>query len=420
LFFDEAVVEVRAGHGGNGCMSFRREKFVPFGGPNGGNGGPGGNVYLRVNGRINTLVAFSRRRHYRAEDGGNGLGKQMQGANGADLYIDVPPGTTVRDKATGALLGDLVSDGQTLLVAHGGRGGRGNESFKSPTRQAPHFAERGQPGEERMLTLELKLIADVGLVGKPNAGKSTLLSVISQARPKIADYPFTTLSPVLGVVAIDEHSFVMADIPGLIEGAHDGAGLGLEFLRHVERTRLLVHLLDGASADPLADYRTINRELELYSSTLAARPQLVVLNKMDLTDAAAHYAVLQESLAAEVGEVHAISAVSGQGVRELLRAIVARLQELPRQEPTEELYVFRPDEREVSDTVVVTQEKPGVFRLSGKAIERLAVMTDWSNYESMERFERMLRGRGISARLEEAGVTLGDTVIIGDIELEWR
>ncbi len=420
MFFDEATIEVRGGNGGNGCMSFRREKYVPFGGPNGGNGGPGGNVYLRVDSQLNTLVAFTKRRHFHAEDGGHGLGKQMQGKNGADLYVDVPRGTLVRDKATGVFLGDLTIEGQSLLVAHGGRGGRGNESFKSPTRQAPHFAERGEPGEERILTLELKLIADVGLLGKPNAGKSTLLSVVSQARPKIADYPFTTLSPMLGVVEIDDRSFVMADIPGLIEGAHDGTGLGLQFLRHIERTRLLVHLLDGASADPLGDYRAINRELAFYSERLAARPQIVVLNKMDLPDAQERYGDLQRALSEEVDQVCAISAVTGQGVRDLLRIIAARLAKLPQEEAPSELYVFHPAEKEAEALVSVTREAPGVYRLAGKAIERLAAMTDWSNYESLERFERILRGRGISAKLEEAGVQLGDTVLIGGFELEWR
>jgi len=420
LFFDEATIHVRGGNGGNGCVSFRREKFVPYGGPNGGNGGPGGAVFLRVNDQINTLIAFTRRRHFRAEDGGHGLGKQMQGKDGEELYVEVPSGTVVRDKATGALLGDLATPGQTLRVARGGRGGRGNESFKSSTRQAPRFAERGEPGEQRDLVLELKLIADVGLLGKPNAGKSTLLSVVSQARPKIADYPFTTLSPMLGVVGVDESSFVMADIPGLIEGAHEGAGLGLQFLRHIERTRLLVHLLDGASQDPLGDYRSINRELALYSEKLASKPQIVVLNKMDLPDAQERYGPLQRVLAEEVGQVYALSAVTGEGVQDLLRAIVARLGELPRQEEGAELFVFHPAERAAENAVTVTEEAEGIYRLSGKAIERLAQMTDWSNDESMDRFERILRGRGISAQLEEAGVQLGDTVLIGDRELEWR
>jgi len=419
VFFDEATITVRAGKGGNGCVSFRHEKFVPLGGPDGGSGGSGGSVYLRANKGLNTLVTFTKRRHFGAEDGGPGLGKGMQGRNGEDVYVEVPLGTVVRDQASQEVLGDLTIHDQVLLVARGGRGGRGNQVFKSPTRQAPGFAEKGEPGQERTLALELRLIADVGLVGKPNAGKSTLLASVSAARPKIADYPFTTLSPNLGVVEVGEHSFVMADIPGLIEGAHEGAGLGLAFLRHVERTRLLVHLLDGASADPLADYRAINRELALYSQELAAKPQIVVLNKMDLPEASEHYASLQQALEGEVEQLAAISALTKEGVRELLWIIVARLAEMPKEEPQPALYVFRPHEKE-SVLFTVTREGPGVYRVSGEEIERLARMTDWSNIEGMERFERILQARGISARLVEAGVELGDTVIIGDFELEWR
>lgn len=419
MFFDEVTIQVRAGAGGNGCVSFRREKYVPFGGPNGGNGGAGGSVYLRVNPHLNSLVALARRRHYRAEDGAHGQGKSMQGANGEDLMIDVPPGTIVRDVESGELVGDLTSPGQTLLVARGGRGGRGNEAFKSATRQAPRFAERGEPGEERQLVLELRLIADVGIVGKPNAGKSTLLSVVSAARPKIADYPFTTLSPTLGVVEVDGNTMVLADIPGLIEGAHEGAGLGIQFLRHVARTRLLVHLIDGASPDPVADYRAINAELEAYSPELAQRPQVVALNKMDLTDAEAKLSALREAIGGEVGEVYGISAVTGQGVQALMRVVFARLAALPAEEPPEEVYVHRPHERERTE-VTITQEAPGIFRLSGEEIERLATMTDWSSYEAAERFERILTARGIASKLEEAGIELGDTVLIGDIELEWQ
>jgi len=418
VFFDEATIRVRGGDGGKGCVSFRREKYLPLGGPNGGNGGRGGHVYLRANRRLNTLVAFRRRRHFRAEDGGHGLGKGMQGRSGDDLYIDVPTGTVVRDEA-GDVLGDLIEDGQTLLVVAGGRGGRGNEAFKSSTRQAPRFAELGQPGQERTLALELKLIADVGVIGKPNAGKSSLLARVSSARPKIADYPFTTLSPNLGVVEIDGRALVMADIPGLIEGAHQGAGLGIQFLRHVERTRMLVHLMDGASLDPVADFRAINRELSQYSAALASKPQVVALNKIDLTEARELHPGVQQALEDEVGQVYAISAVTGQGVRDLLRAVADRLARLPGDEPSPDLHVFRPHLRE-STSFQVVREGQGVYRVCGEEIERLAIMTDWSRYEALERFERMLMARGISSKLEEAGVQLGDTVTIGDIELEWR
>jgi GTP-binding protein len=419
LFFDQAALAVQGGDGGNGCVSFRREKFVRFGGPDGGNGGRGGSVYLRVNPQLNTLVAFNKRRRFTAEDGGHGQGQGMQGRTGVDLYVDVPPGTVARDMATDAVLGDLTSDGQVLLVAQGGRGGRGNQVFKSSTRQTPRFAERGQPGVKRDLVLELKLIADVGLLGKPNAGKSTLLGAVSEAKPKVADYAFTTLSPSLGVVEIDKRAFVMADIPGLIEGAHEGAGLGLEFLRHVERTRLLLHLLDGSSADPIADYRAINRELGLHSESLVRTPQVVVVNKIDQPEARSRAQGVQETLAGEVGQVYAVSALTGEGVPELLRAIADRLAQLPHEAPPDELYVFRPSRRE-SNAFEVVCEGPGIFRVKGEEIERLAIMTDWSNHEAMERFERILQARGISASLEDAGVQLGDMVSIGDIELEWR
>jgi len=419
LFFDQATITVRAGDGGNGCVSFRREKFVRFGGPDGGNGGRGGSVYLRVNSQLNTLVAFNRRRHHEAENGGHGQGQGLQGRTGADLYIDVPRGTVVRDRDANSVLGDLTGEGQVLLVAQGGRGGRGNEVFKSSTRQTPRFAERGQPGQRRTLVLELKLIADVGLLGKPNAGKSTLLGSVSEAKPKVAEYAFTTLSPSLGVVEIDRRTFVMADIPGLIEGAHDGAGLGLQFLRHVERTRLLLHLLDGTSVDPVSDYRAINRELALYSEILASKPQIVAVNKIDQPVARQMVDEVKRALVGEVESVYGISALTGEGLTELLRAVLKRLDQLPSEGPPDEVPILRPPRRE-STAVTIECERPGVFRLKGEEIERLAIMTDWSNYEAMERFERILRARGISAKIEEAGVKLGDTVIIGDVELEWR
>lgn len=418
MFFDHATITVRAGKGGDGCVSFRREKYVPFGGPNGGHGGAGGDVYLRVSPHLNTLVSFSRKRHFAAEDGKPGLGKSMHGASAAAFYIDVPAGTVVRERPSGLLLGDLTEEGQTLLVARGGRGGRGNEAFKSSTRQAPRFAEKGAPGEERNLTLELKLIADVGLLGKPNAGKSTLLASVSAARPKIADYPFTTLEPNLGVVWLDDHEFVMADIPGLIEGAADGAGLGHQFLRHVERTRLLVHLLDGSSLDPLADYAAINAELARYSERLAAKPQLVVINKIDLPEARARVAEIRAALG--LPQALAISGATGEHVQDLLWAIVQRLQELPPEPEPEEVPVLRPlDEREDTGYAVAKLDE-GVYRLSGQEIERIAAMTNWDSDESLERLWRIMVARGIAAALAEAGVSLGDTVLIGDYELEWQ
>jgi GTP-binding protein len=415
LFIDQATISVSAGNGGNGCASFRREKFVRFGGPDGGSGGTGGDVYLRVNRQLNTLYSFSWHQRFQAENGVHGMSKKMQGRRGQDLYIDVPPGTVVRDAETADLLGDLTTEGQTLLVA---RGGRGNEVFKSPTRQTPGFAERGEPGQERRLKLELRLIADVGLLGKPNAGKSTLLARISAARPKIADYPFTTLQPNLGVVALNETTFVVADLPGLIEGAHEGTGLGLQFLRHVERTRLLVHLIDGLSEDPVADFRAINHELALYSERLAAKPQIVVVNKLDVPNAQECYAAIQQALREECDAIWGISAASGQGVRELLNAIAERLAQMPVEEPPQELFVFRPDQRESKDFSITVQD--AIYHVVGEEIERLAIMTDWSNYEGVERFHRILESRGIAEALRKAGVALGDTVTIGEIELEWR
>lgn len=419
MFFDEATIVVRGGRGGNGCVSFRREKHVPRGGPNGGNGGSGGSVYLRAVAGMNTLVAFTRQRHFVAEDGAHGQGSGRQGRSGEDLHVDVPEGTVVRDADTGELLADLTREGQTHLAARGGRGGRGNEAFKSATRQTPRFAEKGEPGEERTLVLELKLLADVGLLGKPNAGKSTLLARVSAARPRIADYPFTTLSPNLGVVSVDADSFVMADIPGLIEGAHAGAGLGLQFLRHVERTRLLIHLLDGASGDPVADYRGINEELALYSERLAAKPQIVVLNKIDLTEARERLDAVRRALADVAGDVLAISGVTGEGVEDLLRIVARRLGELPEVEPAEEMVVLRPHE-ERDEGFVVRREREGAFRVVGQEIERLATMTDWDNDEAIERFERVMVARGVSEELDRAGVQVGDTVYIGEFELEWR
>jgi GTP-binding protein len=416
-FFDEATIHIRAGNGGNGCVSFRREKFVPLGGPNGGNGGGGGNVYLVANRHLNTLILFQRQQHFRAESGGKGDRKDMQGKSGADLLIDVPQGTVVRDFQTGELLADLLEDGQKVLVAKGGRGGRGNAFFASPTNQAPRIAEKGEPGQVRSLKLELKLIADVGIIGVPNAGKSTLLAAVSAARPKIADYPFTTLTPNLGVATVDGESMVLADIPGLIDGAHAGAGLGTAFLRHIERTRVCIHLLDGASADPLRDFATINNELELFSAKLAAKPQIVAFNKMDLPQAQELWPSVQSTLRERHLPVYAISAATGQGTTELLRAVHQVLQATPKEPATvAEAEIFRPSAEEAFEIV-----KDGdSFRVHGKRIERVVVMTDWANDEAVARFQRIIKAIGIQEALEQAGVQPGDTVLIGGHELEWQ
>jgi GTP-binding protein len=423
MFFDEAKIYVKGGDGGNGIVAFRREKYVPFGGPAGGDGGKGGDVYLVVDIHLNTLLSFRHKVHFKAERGQHGRGKNQTGKSAAAVHVHVPPGTIVRDAGTGEFLGDLTQPGQKLLVARGGPGGRGNAAFTSSVNQAPRIAEQGDPGEERWLALELKLIADLGIVGLPNAGKSTLLSVVSAARPKIAAYPFTTLVPNLGVVALDLNtSFVVADLPGLIEGAHEGVGLGHQFLRHAERTRLLVHLLDGASPDPLADYETINAELDLYSERLANRPQIVVLNKMDLPDAQALWPAVQKALAEQGKEALAISAATRQGVDELMRRVATLLQALPREalpldkEPSA-VSPPPPDE----DAVSVTFDKEAkAWRVRGIRVERAARRTNWQLDEAILRFHSFMESMGIIAVLEEAGVKAGDTVLIGDVELTWE
>jgi GTP-binding protein len=417
VFFDEAKIYVKAGDGGNGCVSFRREKYIPFGGPNGGNGGKGGDVHLVIDPHLNTLINFKKRSHFKAQRGDHGRGKDQTGKKGEDLTIAVPPGTVAYDADTGQLLADLIQLGQRALVAQGGRGGRGNAAFATPTNQAPRLAENGEPGQERWLRLELKLIADVGIVGVPNAGKSTLLATVSAARPKIADYPFTTLEPNLGVVTVDDRDFVLADIPGLIEGAHAGAGLGHQFLRHVERTRLLIHLLDGASMDPLGDFEKINKELALFDPRLARKPQVVVLNKMDLPQTQELWPRVRREMKKLELEAMNISAVTGQGVPPLLRRVVVLLDSLPKEEPiVEEMKVFRMEEEEPFS---IAQEEAG-WRVRGTKIERVVAMTNWEYDEAVMRFQRVLKAMGISAALEEAGVEVGDTVRIGDIELEWQ
>ena len=419
MFFDEAKIFVQAGDGGNGCTSFRREKFVPHGGPDGGHGGKGGDVILVVDPRLNTLLSFRKRIHFRAERGAHGQGSNKQGKSADELEIHVPPGTVVREAETRELIADLVNPDARVVVAKSGRGGRGNSAFASSTNQAPRWAEKGEPGQERWITPELKLLADVGIIGLPNAGKSTLLASVTAARPKIADYPFTTLVPNLGVAAIGDRDMVLADIPGLIEGAHVGAGLGDKFLRHVERTRVLVHLLDGAADDPLAAFETINRELEQYDARLAAKPQIVALNKMDLPDAQAHWSRVQKTMAKRSLVAFAISAVTGQGVRELLHAVADKLAEAPRELPSveEELPVIRPEKDESAFQV---SREGMAYRVRGKKVERVVVMTNFDQEEAILRLHRVFQAMGITAALESAGVSEGDKVRIGEVELEWR
>ena len=417
MLFDEAKIHVKAGNGGNGIIAFRREKHVPRGGPAGGDGGGGGDVILEVDAQFNTLVHFQKQVHFKAGRGAHGKGKNQTGARGEDAIVPVPPGTVVRDGATDNLLADLTEPNQRLVVARGGQGGRGNARFTSSTRQAPRLAERGTAGEERWLRLELKLLADVGLIGMPNAGKSTLLAAVSAAQPKIADYPFTTLQPNLGVVTVDhEYDFVLADLPGLIEGAHAGAGLGHQFLRHVERTRLLVHMLDGAAADPLSHFDQINQELVLFNPALADRPQIVVLNKMDLPEARDRWPEVEAAVQARELTAYAVSAATGEGVHTLMAQVGQMLSSLPRPEPAaEEIPIFRFDE---TPEFVVEQEADG-WRVRGERVERLAAQTMWQYHDAVQRAQRVMDAMGVVDALRQAGVQPGDTVRIGDLELEW-
>jgi GTP-binding protein len=420
MFFGQARIYIKAGDGGNGIVAFRREKFVPRGGPSGGNGGRGGNVVFVVDPALNTLFAYQHQVHYRAARGGHGGGSDRTGANGADLLLPVPRGTLVRDAETGELLGDLTQPDQTLVVARGGRPGRGNAAFKSARNKAPRLAEKGEAGEERWLTLELKLIADAGIIGVPNAGKSTLLSVVSAAKPKIADYPFTTVEPSLGVAEVNHRQIVLVDIPGLLEGAHEGVGLGLEFLRHIERTRILIHLLNGDSPDPLGDFEAINQELVLFNPALAERPQIVVLNKLDLPHARALWPDVQAAMQRRGLPHMAISAATGEHVQELLYRVQAMLDELPPLEETAPAEEWVEIEAPVDEKAFTVHKLgDGAWLVQGIAIERAAQMTNWDYYEAAMRFQRILRAMGITEALRAAGVAEGDTVQIGDIELVW-
>jgi GTPase len=420
MFIDEAVISVQSGKGGDGVVHFRREKYVPRGGPDGGDGGRGGSVILQVLPTLNTLSSFRQNQKFRAPEGGNGAKQNMTGRSAEDLIIPVPPGTLIYDKETGELLGDLVEPGQQMQVAKGGRGGRGNARFATSVNQVPRVAEKGAPGETRLLRLELKLIADIGIVGIPNAGKSTLLSVVTNARPKIADYPFTTLEPNLGVAELDEEkTLVLADIPGLIEGAHMGVGLGHDFLRHIQRTRVLIHVLDGTAEDPLLDFAQINSELALFDPQLGKKLQVVVLNKMDLDETQERWPKIEKELKRRGYPAIAISAVAGTNVRALLYRAAELLEEAKEQAVTaevEEMPVYRAE----TDPRQYTIEKtPDGWQVRGASIERAAAMTYWEHYQSVNRFQHILKALGIDEALRKAGVQEGDTVYIGDYELEW-
>jgi len=420
MFTDQVEIHVRSGKGGDGMMHFRREKYVPRGGPDGGDGGKGGDVVFEVKHTLNTLSSFRPNQKFKAEDGIKGGPSQMSGRYGNDLVIPVPPGTVIFDADTGELIGDLTGDGQRLMVCKGGRGGRGNQHFATSRNQAPRTAEKGEPYEEKRLRLELKLIADIGLIGVPNAGKSTLLTALTNAKPKIAPYPFTTLEPNLGVAEIDVNTtVVMADIPGLIEGASHGAGLGHDFLRHVQRTRVLIHLVDGLSEDPIADYSQINTELSLFDPNLGKKPQIVALNKIDQPDVQEKLADLQKKFKKKKVEFMAISALARTNTRDLLIKAHQILQETPIPEVVEmPVPVYKPkeDPREFE----ITREGAHEWRISGVAIERAAKMTYWEHDGSVRRFQKVLDTLGIKDALRKAGVQDGDTVSIDEFELEWQ
>lgn len=420
MFTDQVEIRVRSGKGGDGMVHFRREKYVPRGGPDGGDGGKGGDVIFEVKPTLNTLSAFRPNQKFAADDGGAGGSAQKTGRNGADLTIFVPPGTVIYDADTQTLLSDLTDAGQRLTICKGGRGGRGNQHFATSRNQAPRTAERGEPGEEKRLQLELKLIADIGLIGLPNAGKSTLLSALTNARPKIASYPFTTLEPNLGVAQVDDDTtIVLADIPGLIEGAAEGAGLGHDFLRHIQRTRVLIHLLDGLSNDPLADFSQINSELALFDPNLAKKPQIVALNKIDQPEVQERLKDLQARFKKKKVDLMAVSALARTNTRELLLNAAQKLAETPPLEEVEApLPIYRPQED--ANQFEIRREGATEWRLSGPAIERSAAMTYWEHDGSVRRFQRLMEKLGVDEALRKAGVQEGDTVLIGDYELEWQ
>lgn len=423
MFVDELELDVRGGRGGNGAVSFRREKYVARGGPDGGDGGNGGSIYLWADPSKHSFLDLRYRRILKAADGGHGLSKNRHGAAGADLLVPVPPGTIVRDEKS-RVIADLTIPGQKALVAEGGRGGKGNARFASSRRRAPRLAEKGLPGDEKNIFLELKLMAQVGLVGFPNAGKSTLLSRITEARPKIASYPFTTISPNLGVVKVgDEGTFVVADLPGLIEGAHQGAGLGHQFLRHVERNLLLLFLIDispMAEPDPSKAYRLLQNELEKFSGQLKGYPRVIVANKIDVDGAEEEISRLTETLKSDSESLRLflISAVTGEGVKDLTRYLYQRVKELQeekdRQEPEKVFYVDKYEEAPLD-----IKKESGTFVVSGTAIEAMAAKTDFENEEALKRFQAYCRRFGLEKELRKAGIKEGDSVRIGTEEFTY-
>ena len=421
-FIDKARISVRAGKGGNGAVSFHREKYVAAGGPDGGDGGQGGSILVQVDDNMSTLMDFRYKRKYVAENGVDGQGARKSGKDGKSLTIKVPRGTLIRDAETNEIIKDM-SDSEPFVLCRGGKGGWGNTHFATPTRQVPRFAKAGLPGEAHDVILELKLLADVGLVGFPNVGKSTLLSVVSKAQPKIANYHFTTLYPNLGVVYVDEGvSFVMADIPGIIEGASDGAGLGHDFLRHIDRCRLLVHVVDVSGSegrDPVADFDAICEELKQYSPDLATRPQIVAANKTDILESPENLEALRRHVEALGYPLYEISAAAHKGTRELMWKVAETLSTLPPVVVYEPEYVPRPPEVDTS-TPLSIEVVDGVWVVEGPWLQRLIANTNFGDYESRNWFDRMLRESGLFARMEEMGIQDGDTVSMYNLEFDYQ
>ena len=421
MFTDYTKIIIKSGDGGNGAVSFRREKYVAAGGPDGGDGGKGGDIYFKVDKDKNTLIDFRYNKKYKAGNGENGGGNHCNGKYGEDLYVKVPIGTVVKDAKTGKIIADLSHKEQVEKILPGGRGGKGNSHFATSTRQAPRFAQSGDKGEEKEVILELKLLADVGLLGFPNVGKSTFLSKTTAARPKIANYHFTTLEPNLGVVKTKGDGFVIADIPGIIEGASEGVGLGIQFLRHVERTRLLLHFIDVSGTegrDPVQDFKTINEELEKYSEKLSKRKQIIVATKIDIIQDEEPLQKLEELAKKENLEIYKISAVTGQGVQELIDHVENVLKTLPKEElfEAEERMVYTLEDKKNDWTI---RKEGDDFIIEGRAVDRLMGSVNIEDNESMYYLQKNLKEMGIDDKLKEMGVCEGDTVVIAGWELEW-
>lgn len=423
MFVDKAKIFLKGGKGGDGAVSFRREKYIPAGGPDGGDGGKGGSIIFKVDSGLRTLMDFRYKKKYVAGDGEKGRAKKMSGKDGEDLILKVPPGTIVRDEESNLIIADLVENGQVAVIAKGGRGGKGNVHFTTSTRQAPNFAESGSSPEELSVVLELKILADVGLIGFPNVGKSTILSVVTSAKPKIANYHFTTLTPNLGVVEIDKKSFVIADIPGLIEGAHEGIGLGLEFLRHVERTKLLIHVVDISGIegrDPVVDFNKINDELNHYAPKLLEKPQLIAANKIDLLEKEDIYKDFERKMKEKGYEVFPISAATNKGLKELMREALTKLNSIMTEPLTDESEKFKQYKIEQKENKeIYVRKENDYYIVEGKPVEKLLSSTNFDDIDSLRYFQNFLRKRGIVDELKKLGVQDGETVKILDFEFEY-